>query len=177
MKFCEYLGYEYHIDEGSPLSGIDGRVYKHIEVVSLRLGRELDKGEVVIHIDGDVTNNSKDNLKVLSLEGAKEYLKKEKEDKQIKHFVCQNDKCGKDFYDKVNDRKYCSDHCAKTIRKFEVSASELKGLVWEMPTTQVAKIFGVSDSAIGKRCKELGVEKPPRGYWAKVRAGNGKDIR
>ena len=106
-----------------------------------------------------MTNNSLDNLKVLSLEDAKEYLKKEKEYRQINHFVCQNDKCRKDFYDKVNDRKYCSDHCAKTIRKFEVSASELKRLVWEMPTTQVAKIFGVSDSAIGKRCKELVMDK------------------
>ena len=41
-----------------------------------------------------------------------------------------------------------------------------------MPTTKVAEILGVSDSAIAKRCKLLGVEKPPRGYWAKIYSKN-----
>lgn len=177
MKFCEYLGYEYHIDEKSPLSGVDGRVYKHIEVVSLHIGRELNKGEVVIHIDGDVTNNTLENLKVVSLECAKDSLKKEKVDKTLILLICQNDKCEKEFYDKDSDRKFCSNRCSKTVRKFEVSRSELERLVWKMPTTQVAKIFGVSGSAIGKRCKELGVEKPPRGYWAKVRSKDGKNTK
>ena len=36
-----------------------------------------------------------------------------------------------------------------------------------MPVTEVAKLFGVSDQAVEKRCKLLGVKKPPRGYWAK----------
>jgi len=36
-----------------------------------------------------------------------------------------------------------------------------------MPTTEVAKRLGVSDVAIGKKCKQLGIEKPPRGYWQK----------
>ena len=37
-----------------------------------------------------------------------------------------------------------------------------------MSTVRVAKLLGVSDVAIAKRCKLLGIEKPPRGYWAKV---------
>ena len=41
-----------------------------------------------------------------------------------------------------------------------------------MPTSQVAKIFNVSDKAIEKRCKKFGIEKPPRGYWAKKEAKN-----
>lgn len=52
-------------------------------------------------------------------------------------------------------------------KKFEVSKEDLERLVWEMPTTAVAKIFGVSDKAIEKRCLELLVPKPPRGYWQK----------
>lgn len=44
-------------------------------------------------------------------------------------------------------------------------------MVWSYPTTHVAKILGVSDVAVGKRCKALGVTKPPRGFWAKVNAG------
>jgi len=29
----------------------------------------------------------------------------------------------------------------------------------------LAKKFGVSDAAIAKQCKKLGIKKPPRGYW------------
>jgi hypothetical protein len=39
--------------------------------------------------------------------------------------------------------------------------------VWEKPTTQIAKDFGVSDKAIEKWCKTYGIEKPARGYWVK----------
>ena len=51
------------------------------------------------------------------------------------------------------------------------SKEELEKLVWSKPTTQVAKDFGVSDKAIEKLCKKLDVEKPPRGYWAKIEEG------
>lgn len=56
------------------------------------------------------------------------------------------------------------------VRKFEITKEELGSLVWSYPTKQVAKMFGVSDKAIEKRCKLLGVIKPPRGYWAKQQA-------
>ena len=42
--------------------------------------------------------------------------------------------------------------------------------VWSEPTTNLAKKFGVSDVAISKKCKSLGVIKPPPGFWAKVKA-------
>jgi hypothetical protein len=51
-------------------------------------------------------------------------------------------------------------------RKFEITKEELQELVWQMPTTEIAKLYGVSDKAIEKRCKLLGVDKPPRGYWS-----------
>jgi len=47
---------------------------------------------------------------------------------------------------------------------------ELEKLLWEKPTTQIAKDFGVSDNAIAKWAKNLGINKPPRGYWAKIAA-------
>lgn len=43
--------------------------------------------------------------------------------------------------------------------------------VWEMPVVKVAKKYGVSDVAIHKVCKSMSIPVPPRGYWAKVRAG------
>lgn len=58
---------------------------------------------------------------------------------------------------------------------------ELQRLVWNLPTVQVAALFGVSDVAIGKRCKTLGIPKPTTGFWRKVEVGltphpNGKPI-
>lgn len=53
----------------------------------------------------------------------------------------------------------------------ELAREELFLLVWEKPSMEVAKDLGISDVALGKRCKQLQVPKPPPGYWAKVQAG------
>src|SRR5690625_227341 len=52
-----------------------------------------------------------------------------------------------------------------------VSREELYEQVWSTPTAQLAKEFGVSDVAIGKACRRLQIPKPPRGYWARLAAG------
>lgn len=54
-----------------------------------------------------------------------------------------------------------------TRKQFVITKEKLEELVWLMPCTEVAKLYGVSDKAIEKRCKLLGVDKPPRGYWQK----------
>jgi Zn finger protein HypA/HybF involved in hydrogenase expression len=51
------------------------------------------------------------------------------------------------------------------------SKEDLQKLVWIKPTQQIAKDFGVSDKAVEKWCKAYGIEKPPRGYWAKKQYG------
>lgn len=43
--------------------------------------------------------------------------------------------------------------------------------VWAAPTTEVAKRYKVTDVAIHNVCKALDIPNPPRGYWAKLRAG------
>lgn len=43
--------------------------------------------------------------------------------------------------------------------------------VWEKPVVQVAAVYGVSDVMIHKICKSLDIPVPPKGYWARVRAG------
>ena len=43
--------------------------------------------------------------------------------------------------------------------------------VWAKPVVDVAVQYGVSDVAIHKVCKSLNVPVPPRGYWARLRAG------
>ena len=72
----------------------------------------------------------------------------------------------------VPKRSTCSIPCRVTWqRQFEIDPNELRVAVWSEPVTAIAASFGVSDKAIEKRCKRLGVIKPPRGYWAKIQNG------
>lgn len=48
---------------------------------------------------------------------------------------------------------------------------DLKKLLWEIPSAQIAKQFGVSDKSICKWTTKYGLSKPPRGYWAKKQFG------
>lgn len=42
----------------------------------------------------------------------------------------------------------------------------LEKMVWEKPTTQIAKMYGVSDKAVEKWCKIYEIKKPGRGHWS-----------
>lgn len=53
----------------------------------------------------------------------------------------------------------------------EASRKALFAQVWVRPATEVARALGISDVALGKLCRRLQVPKPPRGYWARVKAG------
>lgn len=70
-------------------------------------------------------------------------------------------------YLKTKEYEY---HANLNIRKFEVSKEELEKLINEKPYTEIAKMFGVSDKAITKRAKKLGIILPKRlGYWTKIK--------
>lgn len=75
--------------------------------------------------------------------------------------------CGEE---KPKKQQHCSIACSrKQARKFDITKEELEGLVAEKPYTEIAKIYGVSDKAIVKRCKALGIPTPNRrGYWTKI---------
>lgn len=47
---------------------------------------------------------------------------------------------------------------------FEVLRQE----VWAEPLRVVARRYGVSDVALAKRCRKLGIPLPGRGYWSKM---------
>lgn len=53
----------------------------------------------------------------------------------------------------------------------KITDDELQRLVWTKPTSLLAREFGVSDVAIGKRCKAAGISKPPLGFWRRVETG------
>jgi hypothetical protein len=43
--------------------------------------------------------------------------------------------------------------------------------VWSKPVREVAKEYGVSDVALAKVCRRMGVPLPGRGHWARIVAG------
>jgi len=53
-----------------------------------------------------------------------------------------------------------------------LTRQELYDLVWSKPMIHVAKCFGISDVMLGKICRDLNVPRPPRGYWASLKANS-----
>jgi hypothetical protein len=53
----------------------------------------------------------------------------------------------------------------------KVSRRELYDQVWAVPMARLAKEYGLSDSGLAKICKKHNIPRPPRGFWAKVAAG------
>lgn len=47
----------------------------------------------------------------------------------------------------------------------------LYDLLWSKPKTVVAAELGLSDVGLGKICREANIPIPPRGYWARITAG------
>ena len=80
--------------------------------------------------------------------------------------------CGKLFKGVSNKIVYCSPKCSQQslYKIIWPPKEELEKLVWEKSTVILAQELGVSDSAICKKCKKWGIEKPPRGYWNKQKA-------
>lgn len=48
---------------------------------------------------------------------------------------------------------------------------DLHRLLWTAPVTEVAARLGVSDVGLAKACRRAEIPLPPRGYWAKIEAG------
>lgn len=171
FKLDKGVGYMYCYNPSHPLANKAGKVYEHRYVMSLHLGRWLTSDEVVHHKDEDKTNNSLSNLE---LTNASEHAKIHAKENGCVHYEYLCEFCGKSFDTTIaKAQRFCSHSCAtKSTRKFEVSKDTLGKLLWEYPTSHISKMFGVSDKAIEKRAKKLGLSKPPRGYWAKLSSGN-----
>lgn len=52
-------------------------------------------------------------------------------------------------------------------RKFYCSKEKLSDLISKTPMVHIAKMFGVTDNAIRKRCEEYGIKTKGRGGWQK----------
>lgn len=170
-KIDKTSGYVYTLDGNSPYSNSQGKVYQHHYVMCQKIGRVLLPDECVHHIDRNRSNNKLENLLLLtnSEHGKLHALEDRGYTPEIRACsVCR----GTFVVSCLSVQGFCSLLCArKAKRKFDISSPDLSALVWLMPSSSVAKMLGVSDVAIAKRCKKQNIQKPPRGYWAKVQAG------
>ena len=75
-------------------------------------------------------------------------------------------------YDEGTDECFLQGFLPKEITMaHRLTREELHELVWTEPMSRLAKTFGVSDVAVSKACKRASIPRPPRGYWARKRAG------
>ena len=151
-------------DPDHPLARKDGLVLLSRHQLSLKLGRWLQPGESAQFVDGDSSNLARENL---ALTATPEVAIQRSADQA--ELICPY--CGETFriaQSHKGRRVHSKDQCRRLhSRRFNVEAEELEQLVWSMPPAEVARLFGVSDKAIEKRCKLLGIANPPRGYWVK----------
>lgn len=52
-----------------------------------------------------------------------------------------------------------------------MTRDELYALVWSKPVTEVGLLVGMTGTGLAKACRRNGVPVPPRGYWARLAAG------
>ncbi len=165
------LGYEYFIDATHPLAGHQGKVYYHRHVASIALGRWLRPEEVVHHVDEDRSNNAPENLKVCASTNEHSRLHGESRAPRRPR-ECKNCRA---LFDGGAQAQYCRPACAALARRrFTVSAEQLAKLVENEPVARIAERYGVSGTAVAKRCRRLGIPTRPRGYWAKNKQGSSK---
>lgn len=94
------------------------------------------------------------------------FIKEKKEDQLKKHELWQAERKKQEAIE-LEKNKLLREKHPRYGEWEKVTKEELTQLVWNKPTTSIASDFGVSDVAIGKKCKAMGITKPPRGYWAK----------
>jgi hypothetical protein len=52
-----------------------------------------------------------------------------------------------------------------------VERQKLYEQIWSIPAAKLAIQYGISDVGLAKACKRHKIPRPPRGYWARVEAG------
>ena len=179
MQPCEYKrpitptsdepsGQLIFFDPQHPLARQNGMVSLGRHMLSVKLGYWLGAEECVHYLDGDPKNVEPGNLARMT----RAELASLVHNRHVEGLCAY---CGKPFLvcpSHLEKRSHCSDACRRLhSRRFEIEPDALRKLVWEMPTTEIARLYGVSDKAIEKRCRLLGIDKPPRGYWARMAAG------
>jgi len=163
------LGYQSFFDKDHPLSMSNGMVFLHRHVAFIKEGEWLTSKQHVHHKDGDRGNNDPKNLEIMTAsEHKKEHNKIDNKTVKTNCNVCNKEITLSRTRMNRSEKIYCSHECmGLSNRRFEVSESYLKELVWKFPLIEVSNMFGVSKNAIVKRCKKYEIKLPPRGHFLK----------
>jgi hypothetical protein len=130
------------------------------------------------HIDENGSNNNISNLQFICPNCHRQktikfeipiILDKKEKRKLVKRTYNRTPKLCPTCSKKINRSSKQCISCSKTgLFKIEwPDKNTLEKLLWEKPTIQIGKDLGVSDKAVEKHVKKLGLIKPPRGYWMK----------
>lgn len=57
------------------------------------------------------------------------------------------------------------------MQQVTITREELYEAVWTQPTMRLAAAYRLSDVGLAKLCRRYDIPRPPRGYWAKLKAG------
>jgi hypothetical protein len=159
-------------DPSLPLADENGKVSLCKHLLSVKLGRWLNPGEMVRFLDGNPKNINLSNLDV----ALKDVVPSKSQNLQIE-LVCPC--CGQFLsltITRRNQRLTRLNHYHQLeLYKFKIDPEELRQLVWDMPSHDIAHLYGVSERTIGRRLREFGIKKPPLGYWQIVRAKQRKN--
>lgn len=178
-------GYFYHYNRE-----FQKLTYIHRKIAETKIGRTLFDGEVVHHIDGNKENNDPDNLMVFKSNG--DHVRFHNLSPSTREIFLLSDGsyicrvkpskpcpiCGVLFNPShvgtKREQRYCSHSCAaKSSKTKKIEAkktrAEIHKQIWNKPMVEIAKDFGVSDTAIKKICIKNDIPRPGRGFWQKIR--------
>jgi len=186
------MGYKYFYDSTHPLAyGCNGCILYHRHIMSIHLNRWIKKHELVHHINENKLDNRIENLRLTNRsEHGKIHRKpkigfrackcgqtfisktsikcpkcrrKTRKANPLYYNICPQCHCVFETTHKY--QRFCSQDCSHVEQKrFIISKEELTNLIQQLPMTKIGKMFGVSDTAIKKRCISLGIDLNNRKY-------------
>ena len=150
----------------SNCAGYSGYVYEHIEVVEKYYG-PIAEDEVVHHLDDNRANNRHENLLVLRRGEHKklhDWLSAAGCESaggiaanSVKAEIAYCAVCGRTLQDK-QVMACCQEHYALQNRKVRrPTAAELKDAISKHSMLAVGRMYGVSDNAVRKWCRQYGI--------------------
>lgn len=157
-------GYLYFVDKDHPLKwDTFGRVHLHRHIMSIKLGRWLEREEHVHHIDEDKLNNTPSNLEVLT---NSEHTKRHNIAKILKGILCPI--CNRTFTPKRTSVIYCSSTCASSSQqRIIIDKDTLQREIWDYPLSTLSIKYGISDTALKKKAVSYGCTMPPPRFHVK----------
>lgn len=129
-------------------------IYEHDVVAELKLGRKLLRSEIAHHTNGIRHDNRDENIEVKSssLHSSEHNTERTPIERRARYKLCV---CNRLFWAQA-DTKYCSLSCVpRRITPGRPTLDELVQMCKNMRKSEIAKIYGVSETAIRKWLRTL----------------------